>query len=193
MSVPLPNINSPLFCKIKTHRIMKEANVFIRALFAERQVHANWFVFTIDFTQDLRWLPEYSRMQAEGVTMIIWWMSFLAPANLWPTLILDYVKSPLLISLRGHAGRQEGKAVSNTHAHECIRNFPIWAKTKIDVMIQDLHFYKTFFEFPACQKFYRQHIWNANGREYRVFKMCKFLILPVVKSASNKFIIKWYF
>lgn len=45
---------------------MQAENVFIRALFAEGQVYANWFVFTIDFTQDLGWLPKYSRMQVEA-------------------------------------------------------------------------------------------------------------------------------
>lgn len=45
---------------------MKAESVFIRALFAERQVYTNWFVFTIDFTQDLGWLPKCSRMQVEA-------------------------------------------------------------------------------------------------------------------------------
>lgn len=43
-SGPFPNIQSPLFYKIKTIGIRKAENVFIRALFAERQMHANWFV-----------------------------------------------------------------------------------------------------------------------------------------------------
>lgn len=44
MSGPFPNIKSPLFYKIKIIQIVKTENVFIGALFAERQMHANWFV-----------------------------------------------------------------------------------------------------------------------------------------------------